>query len=126
MSRRVKRNVDVNTSIPLDRLATPTQISSYIKRIVNASQYDFYETEALEVESVILNETLNHGAVLGTFIDNPDQEIMGGIILPLMANITNIPLVGEHVVVVEYNEQHYYTSIINRKNNVNENSIPGV
>ena len=73
MSRRVKRNVDVNTSIPLDRLATPTQISSYIKRIVNASQYDFYETEALEVESVILNETVNHGAVLGTFIDNPDQ-----------------------------------------------------
>ena len=126
MSRRVKRNVDVNTSIPLDRLATPTQISSYIKRIVNASQYDFYETEALEVESVILNETLNHGAVLGTFIDNPDQEIMGGIVLPLMANITNVPLVGEHVVVVEYNEQHYYTSIINRKNNVNENSIPGV
>ena len=55
MSRRVKRNVDVNTSIPLDRLATPTQISSYIKRIVNASQYDFYETEALEVENVILN-----------------------------------------------------------------------
>ena len=126
MSRRVKRNVDVNTSIPLDRLATPTQISSYIKRIVNASQYDFYETEALEVENVILNETLNDGAVLGTFIDNPDQEIMGGIVLPLMANITNIPLVGEHVVVVEYNEQHYYTSIINRKNNVNENSIPGV
>ena len=126
MAWRRKRTVDTSTSIPLNRLATPTQISSYIKKIVNSSQYDYNETEAFEVTKVIMNENINHGAVLGTFINNPNQEILGGIVLPLMPNISNIPLIGEHIVVVEYNGQHYYTGIINRKNSVNENSIPGV
>ena len=35
MAWRRKRTVDTSTSIPLNRLATPTQISSYIKKIVN-------------------------------------------------------------------------------------------
>ena len=125
MAWRRKRSVDTSTSIPLNRLATPSQISSYIKQIVNASQYDYNETESFEVTEVIMNDSQNHGAVLGTFINNPSQEILGGLVLPLMPNISHIPLIGEHVVVVEYNGQHYYTSIINRKNSINENSIPG-
>ena len=125
MAFRKKRTKDISTEIPLSRLATPGQISSYIKKIVNAAQYDFFETEAFEVSKVLLNDEINHGGVLGTFINEPTQEILGGVVLPLMPNITNIPLIGEHVVVVEYNNQHYYTSIINRKNNPNENSIPG-
>ena len=36
-----------------------------------------------------------------------------------------VPVIGEHVDVIELNGQHYYTSIINRKGSVNENSIPG-
>ena len=125
MAFRSKRFVDTNASIPLNRLATPTQISSYIKRIINASQYDYHETEAFEVDKVIMNETQNHGAVLGNFINNPKQEIKGGVVLPLMPNVSMIPLKGEHVVVVEYNGQHYYTGIINRTNSVNENALPG-
>tara|TARA_B100000287_G_scaffold278167_1_gene262087 strand:+ start:135 stop:1385 length:1251 start_codon:yes stop_codon:yes gene_type:complete len=125
MAFRSKRFVDTNASIPLNRLATPTQISSYIKRIINASQYDYHETEAFEVDKVIMNETQNHGAVMGNFINNPKQEIKGGVVLPLMPNISMIPLKGEHVVVVEYNGQHYYTGIINRTNSVNENALPG-
>tara|TARA_B100001063_G_C16770780_1_gene561462 strand:+ start:350 stop:1441 length:1092 start_codon:yes stop_codon:yes gene_type:complete len=125
MAFRKKRTKDISTEIPLSRLATPAQISSYIKKIVNAAQYDSFETEAFEVSKVLLNDEINNGAVLGTFINEPSQPILGGVVLPLMPNISNIPLIGEHVVVVEYNGQHYYTSIINRKNNPNENSIPG-
>jgi len=125
MSWRKKLTKDLTTSVPLNRLATPEQISSYIKKIVNAAQYDYNETEAFEVSKVLLNDEINNGAVLGTFINEPSQPILGGVVLPLMPNISNIPLIGEHVVVVEYNGQHYYTSIINRKNNPNENSIPG-
>ena len=125
MSKRIKLTTDSNTSIPLSNVPSGTEISSYVKQIINASLYDFYETEALEVKNVILNDNRNHGAVTGVFIDEPNQEIKGDVVLPLIPNICCIPVVGEHVVVVEYNGQHYYTSIINRKNNVNENSIPG-
>ena len=125
MANRRKRTIDSSTSIPLTRVARPEDISSYVKKVINASLYDFYESEAFEVTEVILNDAVNHGAVIGTFIDNPNQQVLGDVVLPLMPNITNIPVVGEHVVVVEYNGQHYYTSIINRKGSVNENSVPG-
>ncbi len=125
MSKRIKLTTDSNTSIPLSNVPSGTEISSYVKQIINASLYDFYETEAFEVKNVILNDNRNHGAVTGVFIDEPNQEIKGDVVLPLIPNICCIPVVGEHVVVVEYNGQHYYTSIINRKNSVNENSIPG-
>ena len=47
------------------------------------------------------------------------------VVKPLIPNIVAVPVIGEHVVVIEYNGQHFYTSIINRKGSVNENSIPG-
>jgi len=126
MAWRKKLTKDMTTSVPLNRLATPKQISSYIKKIVNANVNEYHESESLEVSKVLLNDELKHGAILGTFINDPSQPILGDVILPLMPNISQIPLIGEHVVVVEYNGQHYYTSIINRKNNPNENAIPGV
>jgi len=125
MSKRVQRTILSDKDIPLPRLARPEEISSYVKKVINASLYDFYESEAFEVKEVILNDVVNHGAVMGTFIDSPNQPILGDVVLPLMPHITNIPLIGEHVVVTEYNKQHYYTSIINRRNSPNENSIPG-
>ena len=126
MAWRHKRTVDTSTSIPLRRLAKPEEISSYVKKIINSAQYDFYESEAFEVTKVYLNNPHRaYGAVDGVFINESTQSILGDLVLPLMPNVTNIPLIGEHVVVVEYNEQHYYTSIINRKNSPNENSIPG-
>ena len=123
MSWREKKTVDTTTSIPLGRLARPSEISSYIKKLIKASQYDYHESEAFEVKQVILNQPLNRGSVRGTFINNPNQEV--DIVKPLMPNIVAVPVIGEHVVVIEYNGQHYYTSIINRKGSTNENSIPG-
>ena len=125
MAWKSKKTIDTTTSIPLGRLARPSEISSYIKKLINASQYDYHESEAFEVTEVILNEPLNRGSVRGSFINNPNQEILGGVVKPLMPNVVAVPVIGEHVVVVEYNGQHYYTSIINRKGSINENSIPG-
>ena len=123
MAWKSKKTIDTTTSIPLGRLARPSEISSYIKKLIKASQYDYHESEAFEVKQVILNQPLNRGSVRGTFINNPNQEV--DIVKPLMPNIVAVPVIGEHVVVIEYNGQHYYTSIINRKGSTNENSIPG-
>ena len=125
MAWKEKKTVDTSTSIPLPRLARPSEISSYVKKLIKASQYDYHESEAFEVTEVILNEPLNRGSVRGSFINNPSQEILGGIVKSLMPNVVAVPVVGEHVVVIEYNGQHYYTSTINRKGSINENSIPG-
>ena len=123
MAWKEKEIVDTSTSIPLGRLARPSEISSYIKKLIKASQYDYHESEAFEVKQVILNQPLNRGSVRGTFINNPNQEV--DIVKPLMPNIVAVPVIGEHVVVIEYNGHHYYTSIINRKGSTYENSIPG-
>ena len=125
MAWKCKKTIDTTTSIPLGRLARPSEISSYIKKLINASQYDYHESEAFEVTEVILNEPLNRGSVRGSFINNPNQEILGGVVKPLMPNVVAVPVIGEHIVVIEYNGQHYYTSIINRKGSINENSIQG-
>ena len=122
MAFREKRDIDQTTSIPLSRLATPSEISSYIKRLITTSQYDFHETEALEVQGVVLNQVGNRGSISGTFLNSGNflENVK-----PLFGNMTTIPVIGEHVVVTEYNGQNYYSAIINRKGSPNENSIPG-
>ena len=122
MAYREKRNVDQTTSIPLSRLATPSEISSYIKRLITASQYDYHETEALEVQSITLNKVNNRGAISGTFLNSGDFL---GNVKPLFGNLTTVPVIGEHVTVTHFNGQYYYSTIINRKGSINENSIPG-
>ena len=124
MAFRRKRRVDTTTSYDTG-VPTFSKIGSMVKKLIASSQYDFFEGEAFEVTEVILNESNNRGSVRGTFINNPNQEILGGVVKSLTPNITTVPVIGEHVVVTEYNGQHYYTSIINRKGSVNENSIPG-
>tara|TARA_R100000008_G_scaffold56481_1_gene34778 strand:- start:252 stop:1301 length:1050 start_codon:yes stop_codon:yes gene_type:complete len=118
-----KINVDTTTAIPLSRFSTPSQISSYIKKLINASQYEYHESEALEVKEVIRNEVGDRDSIRGVFLNSGEDP---GVVKSLLPNIVNVPVVGEHVVCVEYNGQHYYTSVINRKGSVNENSIPGV
>ena len=124
MAFRKKRSADISTSIPVG-VPSYSVINSMVKQLINTSQYDYHESEAFEVEEVILNEPGLRGSIRGTFINNPNQEILGGVVKPLMPNILSVPVIGEHVVVIEYNGQHYYTSIINRKGSPNENSIPG-
>ena len=124
MAWKDKKNVDSTIELPTGYPAFP-RISSFVKQLINASQYDYHESEAFEVKEVILNQPGNRGSVGGQFINNPNQLILGGVVKALMPNIVAVPVIGEHVVVIEYNGQHYYTSIINRKGSVNENSIPG-
>ena len=109
--------MEVGTGMP-----TYSRIRELVQNMIKSSHFEYHETEAFEVTKISKDV---YGGVLGKFIVEPDQEIKGKIVLPLMPHITNIPLIGEHVVVVEYNAQHYYTCIINRKNSNNENSIPG-
>jgi hypothetical protein len=124
MAWRKRRSVDITTSLPTG-VPTYSKISSMVKQIINASQYDYHETEAFEVTEVILNEPGLRGSVRGSFINNPDQEILGGVVKPKEPGKLTVPVIGEHVDVIELNGQHFYTSIINRKGSVNENSIPG-
>ena len=124
MAYRRKRRVDTTTSYDTG-VPTFSRIGSMVKKLIASSQYDFFEGEAFEVTEIILNEPDNRGSVRGAFINNPNQDILGGVVKSLTPNITTVPVIGEHVVVLEYNGQHYYTSIINRKGSVNENSIPG-
>ncbi len=49
---RERKGVDTHTSITLDRLGTPQQISSYVKKLIKSSQYDFHETEPVVVSKV--------------------------------------------------------------------------
>ena len=120
-----KKNINVATSIPLSRVSRPTEISSFIKKEIRAAQYDFHETEAFEVTEEILNQPLNRASVKGTFVNNPNQPIKGDVVKPKNPNIVAVPVVGEQVDVIELNGQHFYTSTVNLKGSVNENSIPG-
>ena len=124
MAYREKKNIDQTTSIPLSRLAKPSEISSYIKRLITASQYDFHELEAMEVKSVVLNgRPKNRGKISGSLL-NSGETISD--VKPIFPNLITVPVIGEHVVVAEYNGQNYYTAIINRKSSLNENSVPGI
>ena len=123
MAYRESSGLEVPSDMKLSRLSTPSQISSYIKKLIKATQYDYRESEALEVSEVLLNDPENRDSIRGTFIVSGEDP---GIVKSLIPHITAVPVVGEHIVCVEYNGQHYYTSIINRKSSINENAISGV
>ena len=67
MAWKRKSTVDTTTSYPTGLPSYP-KIGLMIKQLINASQYDYHETEAFEVTEVILNEPLNRGSVRGSFI----------------------------------------------------------
>jgi len=100
MAWKRKSTVDTTTSYPTG-IPTYSKIGSMIKKLINASQYDYHETEAFEVKEVIFNELGLRGAVRGTFINNPNQEILGGVVKPLMPNVIAVPVIGEHVVIIQ-------------------------
>ena len=110
MAHRTKNKTDNNSTIPLDRFSEPTQISSYIKSIVESSLYDFHEWEAFRVTKVFTDRTSDlRGAVTGQFVIEPNQDVLGGVVRPFFGNgILQVPVAGEHVGVVEFNGRHYY------------------
>jgi len=97
-------------------------LDAYVSDRIQSSQTEFYEQEAFEVNEISKDV---YGGVLGTFINDKTQEIKGNIVLPLKPNVTQIPLIGEHISVIEFNGQHYYTDIINKLNSPNENALAG-
>ena len=115
------KNKKTDTSLPTG-LATWSKINSLINKRITEREYEYHESEALEVDSVVLNEVGNRGSVTGTFLNSGGKP---GIIKPLKSNKTAIPVNGEQVTVVEYNGQLYYTDIINKSGKVSENSMPG-
>jgi len=120
---RVKRLFKI-PDISFGRLPTPSQISSYIKQCIDASQYDFHETESFEVTGIITDDPFNRGSVTGTYLNDPSQPAV--ILRPVQTAVLTVPVVGEHVIATEYNGQHFYTAILNRKGKPNENSMPGI
>tara|TARA_R110002020_G_scaffold243090_1_gene456595 strand:- start:648 stop:1586 length:939 start_codon:yes stop_codon:yes gene_type:complete len=116
MAYKKKLGTDVTTSYP-SGLATWPKITSWVKQIFRANTFEFYELEAFEVEQVNLNDA----SISGRFI-RPDGESLNSV-AQLRPNITQIPVVGEHVIVGEYNGQFYYSHIINRRSSKNENTF---
>tara|TARA_R100000988_G_scaffold100204_1_gene70388 strand:- start:502 stop:1632 length:1131 start_codon:yes stop_codon:yes gene_type:complete len=99
-----------------------TQVSRYIKKVIQASAFRFHETEALTVKKVKLDKLSNRGYVDGEFV-NSKRYVED--VQPQWPNITTVPVEGEQVSVIEHNGQHYYTSIINRTGDVNSNIVEG-
>ena len=83
-----KKGGDSNIELPTGYPAF-SRISSFVKHLINASQYYYHESESFEVKEVILNQAGNRGSVRGSFINNPNQPILGGVVKPLMPNIIN-------------------------------------
>jgi len=102
-------------------------LDKYVSDRIQSAQTEFHEIEAFEVTEISKEV---YGGVKGVFIDEDSQTVKGfgqneDIVLCLKPNFTQIPLVGEHVAVIEFNNKHYYTDIINRQNSPNENALAG-
>ena len=106
-----------------------------VTRGVSLSSKKFYELEAAEVTKVIVNETspgYKSGADVGKIkcrmstsqYNLPVSQL--GWIKPMNPNISNIPVVGEYVIVAEYFGEKYYMATLNKMNNVNNNIYPGL
>ena len=141
MAYRQKLSQVTKTSIP-GGIPTIGKVISLIKQQINHQQFDFYELETFEVTKVLLDyEDLPkqkdghpdysfYGAVAGRFVVNKSQTIKPEdgpqLVRPLDPKIKNYPVVGELVVVANYNGKSYYWNTLNNFNLVNENSVPGI
>ena len=55
MGNYTKPFKDLTNTTPLSRVARQSEISSYVKNIINTSHVDFHQSEAFEVSEVILD-----------------------------------------------------------------------
>ena len=141
MAYRQKLSQDTTTSIP-GGIPTIGKVVSLIKKLINNQQFDFYELETFEVTKVLVDyedlpnlkdgqpDYSYYGSVAGRFIINKSQGIKPQdgpqLVRPLDPKIKNYPVVGEVVVVANYNGKSYYWNTLNNFNLVNENSVPGI
>tara|TARA_B100000287_G_scaffold276509_1_gene260478 strand:- start:437 stop:1717 length:1281 start_codon:yes stop_codon:yes gene_type:complete len=118
------------------------KIKGNVTQVIKERQYDFYELEPVEVKEVLLDlenwtgpfkdekpDLRYYGAIKGSWIINKEQQFLpigDGWILPLDPNIKTYPVRGESVVCVNYLKRTYYTTILNFKNNPNNNIISGL
>ena len=98
------------------------EVSRYIKKLIRASMFKYHDSEALRVERVTLNEFGNRGVVSGTFL-NSKESISN--VKPISSNLTRVPIEGEDVACIKYDNDYFYTDIINRTNDVNSNIVGG-
>ena len=84
-------------------------LDQYISERIEAAATEFFEIEAFEVNEIV-NDV--YGGVRGIFLEEKNQPIKGGVVRPLRPNITQIPLIGEHIAVIEFDDKHYYIDII--------------
>ena len=141
MAYRQKISQDTTRSIP-GGIPTIGKVISLIKQQINHQQFEFYELETFEVTKVLLDyedlpkqkdghpDYSYYGAVAGRFVINKSQAIKPEdgpqLVRPLDPKIKNYPVVGELVVVANYNGKSYYWNTLNSFNSVNENSVPGI
>ena len=141
MAYRQKISQDTTTSIP-GGVPTIGKVISLIKQQINHQQFDFYELETFEVTKVLVDyedlpkqkdghpDYSYYGAVAGRFVINKAQSIKPEdspqLVRPVDPKIKNYPVVGELVVVGNYNGKSYYWNTLNNFNLVNENSVPGI
>jgi len=141
MAYRQKISQDTTTSIP-GGIPTIGKVISLIKQQINHQQFDFYELETFEVTKVLVDyedlpkqkdghpDYSYYGAVAGRFVINKAQSIKPEdgpqLVRPVDPKIKNYPVVGELVVVANYNGKSYYWNTLNNFNLVNENSVPGI
>ncbi|OUW11906.1 MAG: hypothetical protein CBD26_00045 [Candidatus Pelagibacter sp. TMED166] len=121
--KKVNPTLDVPVDTKLSRLSTPLQISNYMKKHQKALESEYHETDRLEVKEVIRNKPGVRLGVRGVLINGKSDP---GLVIPAQTHTTVVPLVGEHVNVIEREGVVYFTDITNRKGSLNENSIPGV
>ena len=69
-----------------------TQVSRYIKKVIQASAFKFHETEALTVRKVKLDKLSNRGYVDGEFVNS--RRFVEDV-QPQWPNITTVPVEGE-------------------------------
>ena len=141
MAYRQKTSQDTTTSIP-GGVPTIGKVISLIKQQINHQQFDFYELETFEVTKVLVDyedlpkqkdghpDYSYYGAVAGRFVINKAQSIKPEdgpqLVRPIDPKIKNYPVVGELVVVANYNGKSYYWNTLNNFNLENENSVPGI
>ena len=141
MAYRQKISQDTTTSIP-GGVPTIGKVISLIKQQINHQQFDFYELETFEVTKVLVDyedlpkqkdghpDYSYYGAVAGRFVINKAQSIKPEdgpqLVRPIDPKIKNYPVVGELVVVANYNGKSYYWNTLNSFNSPNENSVPGI